>query len=146
MLYSLNGNYPTPLPNRIRLTNGLTRTDRSTFTAEEISNAGYVAVNDCPVVDNSQVVYWSTEQINWVVRDKTQEELQEEIQSKWKEIREIRDKKLSELDWRVIRHASEIRLGLTPTDDINLLDVYAQALRDITKQENPYEITWPSEQ
>ena len=38
MLYSKNGDYPTILPNRIRMSNGFTRTGRDTFTEEEINS------------------------------------------------------------------------------------------------------------
>lgn len=41
MLYSFKGLRPAPLPFRIALTNGFTRTDPATFTAEEIASAGY---------------------------------------------------------------------------------------------------------
>ena len=44
MLYSYNGEYPTDIPERIRLSDGSTRTDSSTYTEEEIADAGYVYV------------------------------------------------------------------------------------------------------
>ncbi len=77
-LHSLNGAYPQLIPYRIRLSNGLTRTDPATFTAEEILDAGYIFVGDKPVVSNTQIVEWSTTLINWVVRDKTPEEIEQE--------------------------------------------------------------------
>lgn len=43
-MYSLRGDTPKPLPNRIRLSDGSTRTDNTTFTVEEIADAGYVEV------------------------------------------------------------------------------------------------------
>ncbi len=55
-----------------------------------------------------------------------------------------RDSLISEMSWRYERHASEIRLGIETTDSIELLDQYAQALRDITEQEGfPSVIEWP---
>lgn len=45
MLYSYKGSYPKKLPERIRLSNGLTRTNSSTYTEEEITDAGYFAVS-----------------------------------------------------------------------------------------------------
>jgi hypothetical protein len=41
MLYSYRGGRPAPLPWRIILSNGFSRTDPSTFTKEEISAAGF---------------------------------------------------------------------------------------------------------
>lgn len=74
-LYSYLGAYPTPIPFRIRLSNGITRTDPSTFTSEELTDAGYVPVSNQPNIINTQVVEWSSQLVDWVVRDKTPEEL-----------------------------------------------------------------------
>jgi hypothetical protein len=41
MLYSFQGSRPVPLPFRITLPNGFTRTDPSTFTEGEITAAGF---------------------------------------------------------------------------------------------------------
>ena len=41
-LYSFNGSEPKPLPNRIVLPDGQTRTDNSTFSELELASAGYV--------------------------------------------------------------------------------------------------------
>lgn len=60
---------------------------------------------------------------------------------KWKSIRERRDEVLKEIDWRILRNAREVRLGLTPTDDIAVLDAKAQELADLTDTyADPYEI------
>lgn len=59
-LYTLNGSYPAPLPFRIRLvSNGLTRTDPSTFTADEILDAGYTSAPDPPSYNPA------TQQLGW---------------------------------------------------------------------------------
>ena len=47
-LYSHNQNTPDTLPEKIVLSNGFTRTDSSSFTAEEIADAGYVAAPEKP--------------------------------------------------------------------------------------------------
>lgn len=81
MLYSLNGNYPQPLPFRIRLSDGSTRTEPSTFTTEDILSAGYIQVEDEPIPTENQIVSWSPLTLSWIVRDKTPEELQAELTS-----------------------------------------------------------------
>lgn len=81
-IYSYQGNYPTEIPFRIRLSNGMTRTDPTSFTAEEIQDAGYVAVSDKPSITENQVLSWSKDLVDWVVRDKTSEELAAEEASK----------------------------------------------------------------
>lgn len=140
MLYSHNQQYPTKLPDRIRLSNGLTRTDSSTFTAEEIADAGYVEVSDAPEVSETirQVVWSGTD---WIVTNYTEEELRDR---EWVRIRTIRDGTIANMAWRVERCLSEIRLGLPTTDDLQELDAYIQALRDVTLQPDPFNITWPA--
>jgi len=58
-LYSLHGARPTPLPFRITLPTGFTRTDPSTFTEDEILAAGFTG----PYIE---LPYDSaTEQLDW---------------------------------------------------------------------------------
>lgn len=142
MLYSKNGSYPLPIPFRIKLSDGRSRTDPSTFTAEEIIDAGYIQVENPPVILSNEVLLWTG--TNWLVRNKTEEEILSETNAKWDEIRNVRGKLLSQLDWRFIRYQSQVRLGLTTTDSIEALDAYAQALRDITLQSDPDNIVWPT--
>jgi hypothetical protein len=141
MLYTKNGSYPATIPFRIKLSDGRTRTDPTSFTSEEISDAGYIEVEDPPAVSSTQVLEWINS--SWVIRNKTEQELLEELNAKWKGIRNQRDEMLSNLDWKFLRHQSQIRLGLTPTDDIVALDTYAQALRDVTLQPDPDNVVWP---
>ena len=55
-----------------------------------------------------------------------------------------RDQMIGDISYRYERFASESRLFLETTDSIEALDKYAQALRDITKQEGfPTNIEWP---
>lgn len=51
MLYSHEGKYPAPLPERIRLEDGSTRTDSSTFTDTELEAWGYIGPITRPYVD-----------------------------------------------------------------------------------------------
>lgn len=81
MLYSYQGNYPQPLPFRIRLSNRQTRTDPSTFTIEEITDAGYIQVSDEPTINSNQVLTWDSINVEWNIRNKTQEELENELNS-----------------------------------------------------------------
>jgi len=58
-LFSLNGNRPAPLPFRIRLPNGQTRTDPSSFTPEEIAAAGLTGPYEEPPYDSAtQALLW----------------------------------------------------------------------------------------
>jgi len=57
------------------------------------------------------------------------------INSRWEEIRSVRNKFLEETDWR----ASS---DLTLSDDWKN---YRQALRDVPTQSDPFNITWPTQ-
>lgn len=60
-------------------------------------------------------------------------------------VRATRDKLIEDEAWRYERYAREVRLGLTPTDNITALDTYIQALADVPSQEGfPWDITWPT--
>ena len=144
MLYSHNKAEPKELPFKIYLSNGQVRTDPSSFSNEEIEDAGYVYAGFAPAHDTTtQKATWDG--TAWVISNKTAEELQAEKDNLWKEIREQRDIKFNEFEWRISRYLSETRQGISPTTDaISDLDTYVQALRNITKQADPYNITWPS--
>ena len=60
MLYSFQQQRPAPLPFRIRLSNGFTRTDPTSFTATEIADAGY----EGPFAEPDYNA--ATEQLLWV--------------------------------------------------------------------------------
>ena len=60
MLYSFRQQRPASLPFRIRLSNGFTRTEPASFTAEEILDAGYAGPYTEPAYDAA------TEQLLWV--------------------------------------------------------------------------------
>lgn len=85
-LYSKSGQYPTRLPFRIKLSDGRTRTDSSSFTEEEILDAGYVSVPDKPVATPWQTVLWKGTE--WQVDDQSVETLK---QQKMAEIDAYRD-------------------------------------------------------
>lgn len=59
MLYTRNGSWPVPLPASITLSSGFIRTDPTSFTADEIADAGYVAAPAPPEYDPA------TEQLGW---------------------------------------------------------------------------------
>jgi hypothetical protein len=58
-LYSLNGAAPAPLPFRITLANGFTRTDPSSFTEDEIAEAGYVLIEQPEYDSATQALNWN---------------------------------------------------------------------------------------
>jgi hypothetical protein len=60
MLYSFQGSRPEPLPFRITLPNGFTRTDPDTFTEDEIALAGFSGPYEQPDYNQvTQELVWS---------------------------------------------------------------------------------------
>ncbi|MEA5032301.1 MAG: phage tail assembly chaperone [Sphaerochaeta sp.] len=60
-------------------------------------------------------------------------------------IREVRDQKIRDIEWRFRRYEDETILDLPHNDDIARLAAYVQALRDVPQQEGfPEDIVWPT--
>ena len=148
MLYSIKGNYPVEtLPHRIRLSDGSTRTDSSTFTTDDLSNAGITTVSNPPSYNqNTQKLTWNEIEIDWEIIDLTQEQIEELTNLAWQNIRKKRDSLLQQVDGKVLRYQSEVRIGITTTtDNISDLDTYAQALRDVPSTfSDPENVVWPT--
>jgi hypothetical protein len=148
MLYSINGEYPIDtLPHRIRLSDGSTRTDSSTFTADELSSAGITTVSNPPSYNsNTHKLTWDNNDVEWEIVALTTEELADLNDLAWQNIREERDSLLKQVDEKVLRYQSEVRIGITTTtDNISDLDTYAQALRNIpSTYSNPNDVEWPN--
>ena len=132
-LYSCRGSEPAPLPHRLRFADGSTRTDASTFTTEELEQAGYTGPYNRPDCDPlTQTVDWDGTQ--FLVRPHNAEE----IAAQWTSVRQDRNVLLQRSDWTQIE---DYDLGA----DRPTWASYRQALRDITLQPNPFDLTWPQE-
>ena len=143
-MYSYKNNYPiSTLPQRLRKENGDTITGIKDLDDEALLELGFVKVDNPPEFsDYTHKLEWSGTE--WQVIELNAEEFEiEENRLKELMINE-RNGYFEKEFWRVQRYESEIRLDLTPTDNIEKLDNYFQSLRDITKQESfPHDIDWP---
>lgn len=74
-LYSYMGATPAPLPHRIILPDGQSRTDPATFTPDELAAAGYIAAPPPPAYDPATTAAPIWHDGMWVVRDLTTEEI-----------------------------------------------------------------------
>ena len=72
---------------------------------------------------------------NWVITNATESEINYRLENQWEEIRLIRNELLKESDWTQLSDVSQ-----TIKD---LWIVYRQELRNITNQQNPFNIEWP---
>ena len=131
MLYSLNATTPAPLPHRIRFADGSTRTDRTTFTAEELERAGYTGPYERPECD------YKTETVDWDGSDFLVRPYSfDELQAQYAKVRQQRIRLLKASDWTQI---TDYDLGA----DRDAWATYRQALRDLADAPNPFDITWP---
>ena len=133
MLFSRNGSTPAPLPHRIRFADGTTRTDRATFTPEELERAGYTGPYERPECNPKlETIDWDGEALEYVVRPYSFDELQ----AQHARIRQQRIQLLRASDWTQI---TDYDLGA----DRDAWAAYRQALRDLADAPNPFDITWP---
>lgn len=136
-LYSFKGARPTQLPNRIKLSNGFTKTDKSTFTEEDLADAGWIAVDYPPVVEYPNKLEWNNSTLEWYSRPPNEAE----TQFKWQEIRNDCERKLAETDYKVIK-AVETGTALDP-----VYVIYRQELRDLYNNVNgidPWVVVYPT--
>ena len=132
VLYSYQGQEPQELPGRIRLSDGTTRTNSSTFTEEEIADAGFTGPYTKPEY-NSEIenLEWDSESKEWIIT-----QFPEEIF--WKSLRNQRNFKLLTSDWTQLPDSS-----LTSSKKSNWA-TYRQELRDLPSNiEDPKNFIWP---
>jgi hypothetical protein len=131
-LYSYQGQEPQELPHKIRLSDGRSRTDSSTFTEEEIAEAGFTGPYERPEFNPEiETQEWNSELGDWVTTPIPDEVF-------WNRLREQRNFMLSSSDWSQLSDAP-----LTSTEK-TAWATYRQALRDLPENtEDPKNITWP---
>jgi len=135
-LYSFKGAYPTQLPNRIKLANGLTKTDKTTFTQKDLNDAGWVAVDTPPSVDYPNKLVWNNDTLTWSVREPNEPE----NALKWQEIRKKCEEMLLATDYKVIKAIETGEL----VDPVYV--AYRQDLRDLYNNANdvdPWTVQYP---
>jgi hypothetical protein len=137
--YSIANRIPAPLPDRITLPDGRVRSDPTTYTDEEIADAGYVPVEPQPGCDIDHEVIWAAGQdgvASWQV-------IAGDQFAQWARIRRQRDALIGAFAWRIERWHRNDRLGRFQPDRIASLDAYMEALADLTLQPDSFRITWP---
>ena len=161
VMYSYKGSYPVrSLPFRMEVEemfNG--RMKRRTYTAEAANaNAekfGWTEVPDAPTFDNNtQYRGWDRENLEWIVRDLTQDELDKKEAEKFKSLRERRNKLLVQSDWSQILYAeaTDTEVAIYGHKDSLIKDFiarewaeYRQLLRDLPENtEDLNDIPWPA--
>jgi len=101
------------------------------FVESEINSNQFYDGSDFVIEENEVVEYQK-------VRNKTPQEIEEELESQWAFIRHRRNEFLLECDWTQLQDSplSEQKQQEWQT--------YRQSLRDITEQPDPFNIVWPT--
>ena len=73
---------------------------------------------------------------NWLVTPASDEQIAERTAAQWESVRALRNTKLENCDWTQLPDAPV---------DAAVWATYRQALRDVTKQTDPFSIVWPVE-
>jgi hypothetical protein len=131
-LYSFQGQEPQELPQKIRLSDGRSRTDSSTFTEEEIAEAGFTGPYTKPEFDPEfETQSWDEEIGDWVTTQIPDDRL-------WERLRRSRNLRLVDSDWSQLSDAP-----LTSAEK-TAWATYRQELRDLPANTiDPKQITWP---
>jgi hypothetical protein len=128
-LANLNTSFPVTVSDETMAEYGAMRVY---FATPPVLSDTQVLVEDTPVFD-VDAQRWT--QV-WQVREMTTEEVTQRFDNVASAVRQQRDNKLAETDWR-------FRSDLTPSQA--WID-YCQALRDIPTQSGfPWTVTWPTE-
>lgn len=127
-LYSLKKAEPKPLPNEIIGSNGFTRTDVSTFTNEELADAGYTGPDVKPEY-NFELEYleWNSDKMTWDIIEYPRQPDPTPAEFLWR-LRNQRSEILIASDWRVMPDSP---LSLEKQEEWK---IYRQQLRDLPSQ------------
>lgn len=133
-LYSYQGQEPQRLPHKIRLSDRRSRTDASTFTDEELDDAGFTGPYEIPEFDPEiETQSWNSESKEWITTPIPDEVF-------WERLRNQRNHKLFMSDLTQLSDAP-----LTSSQK-TAWAIYRQELRDLPENtEDPKNVTWPSQ-
>ena len=99
ILYSYKGRIPTTLPHRIVLSDGRTRTDSSTFTEEELTDAGWIIADYKPKgLTEYQQTRWTGN--SWVVENLSDGEMASRAVARMEQVPSERwQKEIANIRW-----------------------------------------------
>ena len=129
-LENKNISFPTSIPDSLLETFGIYKV--------ELRDSGYDDDYTKDVVEITPILSGSVYVQTYQISDADETTLNTRKEIKWSEIRESRDVLLSDSDWTQFQDSPITGSKLTEWQ------TYRQSLRDITTQENPYNITWPT--
>ena len=104
----------------------------------ELRDSGYDDDYTKDVTELTPILSGSTYIQTYQIADADETTLNKRKEIKWDEIRDNRNTLLSDSDWTQFQDSPITGSKLTEWQ------TYRQSLRDITTQENPYNISWPT--
>lgn len=98
-----------------------------------------IQLNENEIFNGSNIVIGETEVVEYQTkRLKTQQEIQNEIENAWNSVRRNRNRYLLQSDWTQVADSPLTSQKQTEWQ------TYRQELRDVTTQQNPFNIQWPT--
>jgi hypothetical protein len=125
-LYSFKGQDPKEIPDRIRLSDGTTKTDKETFTAEDLTDAGFTGPYTPPTFDeDTEYLEWNTVNLEYDKKNKYPTGQTMTDDQLWVALRTERTQRLIFSDWAVLEDS--------PLSDTKKSEykTYRQQLRDL---------------
>ena len=169
-IYSNSSQPVMSLPRRLRLPNGLTRTNTSTLSDAELKSIGIRRVPNPPSnSDITKYVVWEAGKVEtdeegnvtattpegWKIKDKSAEQIKSErltreataailLADRWKAIRTRRDTLLANSDWAMAPEQNRVTLT---TQQKTAVETYRATLRDLpaTYADNIDGLEWPTD-
>lgn len=129
------GKKPTKPPFRITLSDGTNRTDPSSFTEEELIDAGFnIAPAKPRVIPLGMSIDWDIENERWIAVGEYQKSIEA---NDWYFVnKETLDVLLEESNF------VKMRL-IESSADLSEFDAHIDALNNVDLFQNPYNIVWP---
>ena len=118
---------------------GMTKSDFEEWGVYEVTSTSKPTDYTKIVTEGTPILVSGSYQQVWNQVDATDEEISGSIELKWQLVREHRNTLLSETDWTQFQDS--------PITGSKLIEyqTYRQQLRDITTNDNPFTLVWPTQ-
>lgn len=113
-LYSYRGNFPEPLPNRVRLEDGLTRTSLDKLSLDELKEIGFSDPIEEPIYDTE------TQELSW--NGETLTVIEKQIEEEIPYIDFFTEKEKGNISKNLEEDPSLVGMGFTPTSSYSSIE------------------------
>ena len=113
-LYSYRGNFPEPLPSRVRLEDGLTRTSLDKLSLDELKEIGFSDPIEEPIYDTE------TQELSW--NGETLTVIEKQIEEEIPYIDFFTEKEKGNISKNLEEDPSLVGMGFTPTSSYSSIE------------------------